>query len=173
MKSALIFSLLACVLLGVTSASAAGLTDDVEIKVDRQKLDEEVTNSGPERTSTKEIRFTVTVQSKTFKQLSNLEAKYMIFYYDSKPGSAAKPTEQSQSGSEKIIALAGNQSVNFETKSITLTTVTLDGGWVYSSGASSKSKDRVSGVWVRVFSEGKLVGEYTSPTTIKKRDWKD
>jgi len=168
------FSLVGFLALGLSTVSAA--LSDVEIKVARQKLGEEIDRktSMAERISTKEILYRITIQSKTFKQLSNLEAKYMIFYYDSKPGSNADPEERSQAGSEKIAALSSNRSVDFETKSIQLTTVSLDGGWYYGSGANNKSKDRVSGIWVRVFAEdGSLVGEYASPSSITKRVWKD
>jgi len=174
MRMSLLFSLISLATLSLSSASAA--LSDIEIKVTREKLGEEVDRktSKAERVATKEILYKITIQSKTFKQLSNLEAKYMVFYYDSKPGSNYDPEEKSQSGSEKIIALASNRSVEFETKSITLTSVSLDGGWVYTTGASNKSKDRVSGVWVRVFGEdGTLVGEYANPSSITKRIWKD
>ncbi len=167
------FSLIGWMVLGI--ASSSGALSDVEIKITRQKLGEEIDrkSSMAERVATKEIVYNIIVQSKTFKQLSNLDAKYMIFYYDSQPGSNSKPTEKSQSGTEKITALAGNRFVEFQTKPLTLTTVTLDGNWYYGSGASNQSKDRVSGVWVRVYSEDKLVGEYASPSSITKRDWKD
>jgi len=171
MRSNLLVLFFACSVIAVPTASAA--LADVEIKVARQKLDQDVNTRGNKRIETKEIRYTVTVQSKTFKQLSNLEAKYIIFYYDSQPGSPDKPVEQFKSGSEKIVALAGNRSVEFQTDSIALTTVTLDGGWYYEGGGSNKSKDRVSGIWVRIYSEGKIIGEYAAPVGITKRDWKD
>ena len=174
MRMTLLFPLIGLMALNLSSLSAA--LSDVEIKVTRQKLGEEIDRktSKAERIATKEILYKITVQSKTFKQLSNLEAKYMIFYYDAKPGSNYDPEEKFQAGSEKITAIASNRSVEFETKSIQLTTVSLDGGWVYDTGASNKSKDRVSGIWVRVFDEsGAVVGEYASPSSITKRTWKD
>ena len=166
------FSLIVFFAAGLSPVSAA--LSDVEIKVTREKLDQDVNTRGNKRIEQKEIRYIVTVQSKTFKQLSNLEAKYMIFYYDSQPGSPDKPEELSVTGSEKISAIASNRSFDFKTNPVTLTTVTLDGGWYYAGGASNKSKDRVSGVWIKVFDDtGAQIGEYASPAGITKRVWKD
>lgn len=173
MRSVLLFLFLASVSAIAPSTHAA--LADVEIKVARQKLDQDISRKdGDTRVEVKEIIYNVTVQSKTFKTLNDIEVKYMIFYYDSQFGSRERPTEKSQSGGEKIAVLTGNTSVDFQTKSITLTTESLDGNVIWANGASSKSKDRVSGMWIRAFSkDGAVVGEYASPSSVTKRDWKD
>ena len=173
MKSLLLVLFIACS--AIISPTATAALADVEIKVVRQKLDQGVSRrDGDTRVVTKEIIYNVTIQSKTFKTLENLEVRYMVFYYDSEFGSRERPTEHSRSGSEKIAVLQGNKSVDFQTKSITLTSESLDGNVIWANGASSTSKDRVSGVWVRAFnSAGAVIGEYASPSSITKRDWKD
>lgn len=163
----------ACSVIATPKASAA--LADVEIKVIRQKLDQDISRKdGDTRVEVKEIIYNVTIQSKTFKMLNDIEVRYMIFYYDAEFGSRDRPSEKSQSGSEKVAALAGNTSVDFQTKSITLTTESLDGNVIWANGAKSKSKDRVSGIWIRAFSkDGAVIGEYASPSSVTKRDWKD
>ena len=157
-------------------ASASAQLQDVQLTVTRQKLDEQKSKgNGPVTVTTKEISYRITVQNRTFKAMPELTVKYMIFYEVPEPGSKEDATVKSNIGSEKIMSLEANRSTEFETKPFKLTTEQLEGGWVYTSGASTKTKDRVAGIWVRAFNaEGKMVGEYVNPTTLsKKNDWKE
>lgn len=169
----LLFSLISFLTVGLFPVSAA--LSDIEIKATREKLGEDIfRKDGDTRVSKKEVLYNITIQSKTFKDLSKLTARYMIFYYDSDFGSSDKAEEKSKSGSENILFLKSNTSVTFKTEPLILTTEQLDNNVIWANGASSKSRDRVSGVWVRVFAEdGSLVGEYANPSSITKRIWKD
>lgn len=173
MRTPFFFSLIGFLVVGLSPVSAA--LSDVEIKVVREKLGEDISRKdGDTRVSKKEILYNITIQSKTFKDLSKLTAKYMIFYYDSSFGSTEKAEEKSKEGSENILFLKGNTSVTFKTDPIILITEQLDGNVVWANGASSRSKDRVSGIWVRVYNEqGEIVEEYANPSSITKRVWKE
>lgn len=171
MKSA-IFLILAVGFCSIIPAKA-GLSD-VEISATRRKLDEDRSRGSNITTTTKEIVYDVTVQSKTFKPQANLEVKYMIFFEDAKAGSAEDASVKAERGSEKIATLEGNRAYSFQTKPIKLQTQELDAGWYYSSGGSNRSKDKVSGIWFRVYREGTMIAEYANPSTVSKREtWKD
>lgn len=170
----LLTQVIAFSLLAVATTSAQ--LQDVQLTVTRQKLDEQKSKgNGPVTVTTKEISYRVTVQNRTFKAMPELTVKYMIFYEVPEPGSKDEAAMKSNIGSEKIMSLEANRSTEFDTKPFKLTTEQLEGGWVYTSGAPSKSKDRVAGIWVRAYNtEGKIVGEYVNPTTLsKKNDWKE
>ena len=173
MRMSFLFSLIGLFAIGLSPA-LAGLSD-IEIKAVREKLGEDVSRKdGDTRVSKKEILYNITLQSKTFKDLSRLDVKYMIFYYDASFGSTEKVEEKSKSGSEKVAFLKGNSSFTFKTDPIVLTTEQLDGNVYWANGASGKSKDRVSGIWVRVYNDqGEIVEEYANPTSITKRIWKE
>lgn len=157
----------------VTSSAMAQMSD-VDITASRKKLDEQRSHSNEVTTVTKEIVYRITLASHTFKPLSNIEVKYMVFYYDTKAGSKDKPVEAFHKGSQTVASLGPNQSVTVDTDSFSLSSNTLDAGWVWANGASARNQDRVTGIWVRAYIDGKMVAELSNPSTIAKRNnWKD
>ena len=152
----------------------AGLMD-VEIKAMRKKGEESKSREGgPVTKVSTEVIYTITLNSKSFKPIQNLTVKYALFYYDVKAGSTTKPIEAAFRESENVPLLPANGTFTFATKPLTLSTETLDGGWYYGSGASSVANDKISGVWIRAYADGKMVGEYVNPVSLPKRqEWKD
>lgn len=173
MKSHRLWQLL--VVLLVTTFPAFGQLQDVQITAAKKKLDEQKSRSGgPVTVTTKEIVYNVTVQNKRFKMMPEIQVKYMIFLSDEQGGSTDKAVSSSHRGSETLKNLASNASVSFETKPFKLTTEELDGGYYYVSGATGRARDKVNGIWIRAYAEGKIIGEYANPTTVsKKNDWKE
>lgn len=172
MKSARIWQLIAVLL--VTAFPAFAQIQDVQISAAKKKLDEQKERGANVTVTTKEIVFNVTVQNKRFKAMPEVQVKYMIFLSDEQGGTKEKAVATSHKGSETLTNLAPNATVSFETKPFKLTTEDLDGGWYYASGASNRARDKVNGIWIRAYSEGKIIGEYANPTTVsKKNDWKE
>jgi hypothetical protein len=147
---------------------------DVQISAAPRKLDEQKDRSGNVTVTTKEIAYKVTVENRAFKTIPELQLKYMIFYVDPKPGSREKPIEAYHKGSETLTDLASNRTATFETIPFKLAKEELDAGWYWVGSGSSRLKDKVTGVWIRAYSNGNLVGEYSNPTTVsKKKEWKE
>jgi hypothetical protein len=148
---------------------------DVQITATKKKLDEQKSREGgPVTVTTKEIIYLVSVQNKRFATMPEIQIKYMIFLSDEKGGSTNKPITLSHRGSETLKNLNSNASVTFETKPFKLTTEELDGGWYYGSGASGRARDKVNGVWIRAYADGKVIGEYANPSSVtKKNEWKE
>jgi hypothetical protein len=158
----------------ILATSALGQLADVHLVASPKKLDEQKSRQGNLTITTKEVAYTVTVENRTFKAIDELQIKYMIFYLDPKPGNSGKALEVSHKGKEILTNFAANRTATFETSSLKLIKEELDSGWHYSGGVSGRSKDRVTGVWIRAYSNGEIVGEYSNPTTIAgKREWKD
>lgn len=154
---------------------AFGQIREVELKADKKKVDEEKGRQGGNQTvTTKEIIYTISVTNKQFKPIPELQVKYMLFFASADAGVKEQAANNSQRGTETISNLAPNSTVNFDTKSIKLTTVDLDAGWYYTTGAGNRARDKANGIWVRAYNEGRLVAEYANPSTVsKKNTWKD
>lgn len=157
------------------SGTALAQVQDVQLSAKRLKLDEQRSRpGGPVTVTTKEIVYEISAQNKTFKPLTDVTVKYMIFYLDPKPGMDNKPVELSIKGTEAVGNLEPQRSVTFNSSPVKLTTEELDGGWYYPSGGGNRARDKVSGVWIRAFANGKIIGEYSNPTTVsKKNEWKE
>jgi hypothetical protein len=157
------------------STSAVAQLYDLQISATPKKIDQQKSRKGEHATvTTKEMAYIVTVENRSFKSFDELNVKYMIFYADSQPGRREKPIEAHHKGSETLRNLSTHQKGQFETAPFKLEKEELDGGWYYKSGGDGRARDRVTGVWVRAYSNGNLVGEYANPSTVAKtREWKD
>lgn len=147
---------------------------DVAITATKKKIDESKNLSGQgEYVKTSQVIYAVTVQNKTFKDLTDITVKYMVFYDKSNLGEKEQPGEVSVRGSETIAAIGKGATAKFETKPISLTTASLESGWYFRDGAKNYAKDRIAGVWFRAYSGDKIVGEYANPSSMASRVWKN
>jgi hypothetical protein len=163
------------VILATISTSAMAQLHDVQISATPKKIDQQKSRKGEYATVTsKEMAYIVTVENRSFKSFAELNVKYMIFYADSQPGKSEKPIEAHHKGSETLSNLSTSRKTQFETAPFKLEKEELDGGWYYTSGGNGRAKDRVTGVWIRAYANGHLVGEYANPTTVSKnREWQE
>jgi len=159
----------------VTAASAVAQLYDVQIAAAPRKLDEQKARQGEHVTvTTKEIAYKVTVENRTFKAIPELQMKYMIFYVEPKTGHKEKPIEAVHKGGETLTNLQSLRTATFETTPLKLTKEELDAGWYWAGSSTSRLKDKVTGVWIRAYANGNLVGEYSNPTTVlKKKEWQE
>lgn len=163
-------------LVGLTlvSATSHAQMHDVTISASRKKLDEQKRRVPGETITHTEIAYNVTVTNKTFRTLPEVEIKYMLFYEEVQPGSTDKPSTLHVKGKETLANLESNRPVTFETQPVQLAKSELDGNVYWTSGAKSRAKDSVAGLWIRAFAGDKLIGEYANPSTVtKKFDWKE
>jgi hypothetical protein len=170
-----LFLLLAAAALSLVPATSMGI-DSIKILPTPVKLDSSrEVNKGNANVETKEIAYTVKVTSSSFSEVTDTTVKYNIFYEVSELGRKGDPDIKLSTGSHLIPSLLTNKSVEFETDRIKLEKTTLDSGWYFGNGASSKTRDKVVGVWFKAFdSTGKQIGEYINPTTLSnKQKWKD
>jgi hypothetical protein len=172
MKRSLIQAL---IVLATISSSAVAQVYDVQISAIPKKIDQQTGRKGAHATvTTKEMAYIVTVENRSFKTFGELSVKYMIFYADAQPGRSEKPIQTHHKGSETLTNLSTNRKAQFETVPFKLEKEELDGGWYYKSGGDGRAKDRVTGVWVRAYADGKVVGEYANPTTVaQNQEWID
>lgn len=61
--------------------------------------------------------YDVTIENKTFQNLSNLEVKYVIFFSQEQLGLKAAPTRRQQSGSFTVDSLGLHEKKSFRTLS--------------------------------------------------------
>lgn len=150
--------------------------DDIKILPTPVKLDSKRSSGkGNTNIESKNIAYAVKVTSSAFSEITNITVKYNIFYEVVELGQSGDPEIKMSSGSHAIPSLLTNRPVEFETDPIRLDKGSLDPGWYFGNGASTRARDRVVGVWFKAFdSTGKQVGEYINPSTLpKKQKWKD
>ena len=169
------FLLLAAIGLTLLPATSRAF-DDVQIMPTRTKLDSSKNrNKSNTNSESKDIAYTVKVNSSSFKELTNVTVKYKIYYPVAALGSKSDPDIKLSAGSHTIPSLLTNKPVEFETDAIKLEKASLDPGWHFVNGASTSAQDKVEGLWFKAFdSTGKQIGEYCNlSSATKNKKWED
>jgi hypothetical protein len=146
---------------------------DVDIHCVPKKLDENTkkASDGGANTTTQHWDYEVTVENKTFKELANLEVKYVIFYKQEQLGVKANPTPRQQNGSFSIADLKPHEKKSVTTSAVELNQSNLVSNWIYHSGAKPNAQDTLVGLGVRVYQNGQLFAEYANPSILTKEKW--
>ena len=147
---------------------------DVEIRGVAKPIDQTV-NKGSGDGGVNETKerwvYDVTVENKTFKDLANLDVKYVIFFTQEQLGVKAAPTKRQQSGSFAIDVLGSHQKKAFSTNPVELHKSNLVGHWIYTDGAKPNAQDKLVGLAVRVYQNGQQFAEFANPTTLLREKW--
>jgi hypothetical protein len=110
------------------------------------------------------------VENQGFKNLANLQVKYIIFYKHEQLGIKGPPQKKTKSGTYSIPEIDSLGKTSFDTDSVTLTKASLVGpmgGYSYfTNGAKPTAADTLTGVWVRIYQNGALLTEYTYPADL-------
>ena len=177
MRSGFVLCAAMVLLMQVARAGDSDVTITTEKKRFENKAGPGSQPGSEETTKTEQWGYSVTVENQTFKALTNLQVKYIIFYKHEQLGIKAPPRKETKSGASTIAQLDSLGKTSFDTDSVTLSKTSLNGpagGYTYfANGAKSTAADTLSGVWVRIYQDGSLFAVYSYPaglTTTEK--WK-
>lgn len=144
---------------------------DFEIHVQPQKLGEN-SKSGNTTASAKELwLYEVTVENKSFKPLSGVEVKYVLFYKPEKLGVRTEEKLSRTKGTAPITELRSHEKQTFKTETVELQHTQLINDYYYPTGGRQAAQDRLSGIWIRIFQNGQQIGEYANPTNLMREKW--
>ena len=115
--------------------------------------------------------YDLTVENKTFKELTELEVKYQIFFTKEKLGSKVAAISKRQSGSVSIPSLKSHEKKVVSTTQVELTKQHLVGAYHYVDGAKPNANDALVGVWFRVMQGGQQIAEFANPSNLAKEKW--
>jgi hypothetical protein len=164
----------ALVQIQATPVRNAALPVRVEVSADRRRVETGgPVFAGDSSAISEKYQYEVKVQNQTFGDVPALDVRYLIFVERQKLGSRKESdTVDRITGSAKVEPLnRKTMAGTVSTSEFVLTKHTIAGDFYYANGGRQKVADNVLGVWVKVFNEGKLVAEYTNPSTVTKRGW--
>ena len=116
--------------------------------------------------------YDVTVENKTFRDLANLDVKYLIFFTQEQLGvKAAAPSKRQQSGSFSIDSLRPHEKKSFSTNPVELNKSNLVGRYHWADGAKPNAQDKLVGLGVRVYQGGQVFAEFANPSTLLREKW--
>ena len=143
---------------------------DVEIHCVAKRVDQTVkkASDGGVNETKEHWVYDMTIENKTFKELTNLDLKYVIFFKQEKLGVKAAATPRQQGGSFSIDSLKPHEKKSCSTNPVELNKANLVGSWIYSSGAKPNAQDTLVGLAVRVYRGGEQFAEFANPSTLLK-----
>jgi hypothetical protein len=151
---------------------AAGLSD-LEIHSIAKKTDENG-RKGSEGGANKikeHWTYEVVVENKTFKEMTNLDVKYVIFFKQEKLGVKEPPKDRQQNGTFNIPSLKPHEKKSFTTDSVELAKANLVGAYHYPNGAKPNAQDTLTGIAIRVSQDGQQIAEFANPSNLAKEKW--
>src|SRR5437016_5583067 len=150
-----------------TNVAIAG-NFDVEIHCVARRVDQTVkkASDGGANETKEHWVYDVTIENKTFKELGNLDFRYVIFFKQERLGVKVAATPRQQSGSFSVDSLKPHEKKSFSTNPVELNKANLAGNWIYSSGAKPNAQDTLAGLAVRVYQGGQQFAEFANPSTL-------
>ncbi len=137
---------------------------------ERKRFDVGKESRGKAEIKSEEWGYSVQIENTSFKDLQGLRVDYILFGDQDIPGSSAS-RELCTKGSVELADFVKNQKYTFVTESLTTISSQLDPNWRYTTGGSTRSRGRLSGIWIKVFQNGQEVAEYVNPTSLKSKNW--
>jgi len=117
--------------------------------------------------------YEIKVTNSAFKATPASEARYLIFVERQRP--ATRPTEdvvEKLKGEAALPALKSGETKNLESEPFVLWTGSLESGYYFENGGRIRTKDRLVGIWVKIFQDGKEVAEYANPSSlVSQHQW--
>jgi hypothetical protein len=141
---------------------------DVEIHCVAKRVDQTVkkASDGGANETKEHWVYDVTIENRTFKELTNLDLKYVIFFKQEQLGVKVPATPRQQSGSFSIDSPKSHEKKSVSTNPVELSKSNLVGNWIYSSGAKPNAQDTLVGLAVRVYQGGQQFAEFANPSTL-------
>ncbi len=171
-------SLVVVVLTGIVLAGTAAA--QVQITCQKKKADESAAatggiSPGSRRADSESVIHKITLANTSLKDLENLELRYMIFVKRERLGEKrGVEGKDHKSGHETIGTIKKGERREIETVPVELSSSQLVGEFHYKNGGRIKAQDSVSGVWIKLFQDQKMIAEYANPSTVKTREkWED
>ena len=155
-----------------TNVAIAG-NFDVEIHCVPKRIDQTVkkASDGGANETKEHWVYDVTIENKTFKELTNIKLKYVIFFKQEQLGVKAAATPRQQSSSFSIDSLKPHEKKSFTTNPVELSKANLVGNWIYSSGAKPNAQDTLVGLALRVYQGEQQFAEFANPSTLLREKW--
>ena len=152
--------------------AAARGQSDVDIHASAKMLSQsQPLSQGHHQAAKENWTYEIMLENRRFQPLTQLQARYMVFYTTAELGSKEAPLQQHQNGSFSIDVLQPQEKKQFTTTPIDLNKSHLVGRRHYVNGGRMKAEDALVGVWVRVYQGERIIGEYANPSTLMKEQW--
>ncbi len=147
---------------------------DLDFSCVAKRIDQNTSKSGTSQntiiTDTEDWQYVVTLANNTFKDMANLEVRYVIFSKRQEIGTVAGVRVERQTGTAKIDNLKGHDKAKFDTVAVKLQKASLPVGSYYNNGGRTTGTANLAGLWIRIYQDGKLIAEMSRPPELATKE---
>lgn len=152
----------------------AAWSKDIEIRFKTHVSDREGWEGSPVEIKTWKEGYEAVIQNETAFDMEEVRIEYRVFKFED--AIAAQKRSEGEirklKGSAKVGSIPAWSEESTETKQFPMQQTKLAGGYYFSSGGKETSKDKMEGVWVRVYVDDYLATEATQPGNLdRKMGW--
>lgn len=128
-------------------------------------------NGGIEREEYK-IQYNMTLNNTSYSDLADIRVEYLILKFEDLL-SAPKRSQGNIlrfKGSIALEQMHQRETVTLTTELIPMLESQLEPGYIWANGAKRSSKDKLEGIWVKIFVGDKLVREVSKPENMMRKE---
>lgn len=117
--------------------------------------------------------YNVTLTNRSGRPLEKLRAEYIIFLDPSEEmrGVSGAAKLKRRRGRAELETIAPSARAQFKTDTVEAVKVTLQPGYIWSDSDKKRSmRDKLHGVWVRIYLGDEIIAESTSPGGLESRE---
>jgi hypothetical protein len=149
-------------------------SDFLEVNFTTTESDKRKSSSGGIERENYNVHYNILITNTAHEDLTDIKVEYLFLKFEDFL-SATKRSEGKLlrfKGSSKIKKIPAREEVSVSTEEIPMLESDLESGYVWTNGAKKSSKDKLKGIWVKIYSGDTLVHEYSRPATmINNEKW--
>jgi hypothetical protein len=143
---------------------------DVELRFKTHVSDREGWDGHPVERKTWKEGYKVVIQNETAFDMEDVRIEYRVFKFED--AIAAEKRSEGEvkklKGSAKVTRVPAWSEESTETSQFPMQETKLAGGWSWTSGGKETSKDKMEGIWVRVYVGDFMAVEATQPSNLDR-----
>jgi len=118
--------------------------------------------------------YKITIENESDIALDGLKVDYRYFIFDDAVAADRRSDGDTKkiAGTAPIPMLGARAKIELETVRTDMTASKLAPGWYYTNGGDDSSKDKLDGIWIKIYRDDLLLEEYSDPTNLReKQKW--
>lgn len=147
----------------------------VEVRFAEDEGDETKGSSGGIRSVTYDANYEVILKNTSDRPVKDIRVEYLMLKFTDEVAAKKRSAGQQerQKGQLELASLAGRTESRLATKKFSMRETSLEPGWTWAGGEAGKareSKDKLEGIWVKVYSGDLLILETARPESLMRKE---
>ncbi len=118
--------------------------------------------------------YKVTIENESDLLLQNLKVEYRLWAFHMNMAAQSRDDGKTEIIKKDITIpmIKGRDEFAFDTAKAELSSIDLDSNVIWAGGGKDSSKDKLEGIWIRIYYKGVLIKDWSNPSSLKdKLNW--